>query len=87
MRKHIIADTMVSTEAWRFDNMNMDRNNRWSFAMYGEQHMDARVMGRAIRKEGVKWILCWEDGETSAIMEDFLVQLQENEVDRPVKRG
>ena len=49
--------------------------------------MDARVMGKAIKKEGMKWIVLWEDGETSPILEDYLVNLHDDEVDQPVARS
>ena len=70
MRKKIRPNTKVSTEAWRFDDMKMEKQKRWSYNVFGEQHMDARVMGKAIKKEGMEWIALWEDGETNPILED-----------------
>ena len=84
MRKKIRPNTKVSTEAWRFDDMKMEKQKRWSYKVFGEQHLDARVMGKTIKKEGMKWSVLWEDGETSPILEDYLVNLHDDEVDQPV---
>ena len=48
----IKVGSRVSTEAWTFDNKNVELEERWSFTQFGEQYLDARCYGTVIGKEG-----------------------------------
>ena len=44
----------VSTEEWHFHDLKMRKTKHWSHLAFQEQHMNVRVMGNAIIKEGLK---------------------------------
>ena len=56
MRKKIRQNTKVSLEAWRFDNLKMEKTKYWSYLVFSKQHMDASV--HASEKKGLNGLCC-----------------------------
>lgn len=75
MSKRIKVNSRVSTEAWRFDQIQANDvdTNRWSYMHFGEGWRDARVYGIVKEKSGQKWRIKWDiDGEITEFETDIL---------------
>ena len=69
----IKIDSIVSTEAWQFDDHSSNEKDRWSFYTFGEKWKDARVYGKVKGRSGEKWIVWWTlDCNVTTISSDKL---------------
>ena len=75
----IKVGSRVSTEAWRFDNKNVELEERWSFTQFGEQYLDARCYGTVIGKKGEKWNVEWKIDKSEMAFESRYLQWEVDE--------
>ena len=60
MSQRIKIGSRVSTEAWRFDRKTTDIEERWSYLQFGDNYMNARVLGTVQGKSGNRWVVKWD---------------------------
>ena len=64
----------VSTEAWRFDQKNVNKlEDRWSYLHFKSLWRDARLFGTVKGKSGNRWLVQWDIDQQIASWEtDYL---------------
>ena len=79
MSSRIKVNSIISTEAWRFDKSAPFYKDRWSYKWLGEKWRDSQVIGSVLSKSLDKWMVLWDlDGETSDFETSYLLKEDDN---------